>query len=94
MRCRVATNSNSCAGWAAVCRTHAAKGASKIVKKRTLPITSIRPVDLVVTELALIAFRDGQATLRETAAGVSLAQVVAATAAEPALLNNVPAMSL
>jgi acetate CoA/acetoacetate CoA-transferase beta subunit len=51
-------------------------------------------VDLVVTELALIAFRDGQATLRETAAGVSLAQVVAATAAELALLNNVPAMSL
>jgi acetate CoA/acetoacetate CoA-transferase beta subunit len=59
-----------------------------------LPITSTRPVELAVTELAVIAFRDGQATLRETAPGVSVAQVVAATAAELALPNNVPAMSL
>jgi len=38
-----------------------------------LPITSTRPVKLAVTELAVIAFRDGQATLRETAPGVSVA---------------------
>ena len=33
----------------------------------TLPITSARPLDLVVTELAVIAFPDGRATLVETA---------------------------
>ena len=35
---------------------HSAKGKSKIVKACTLPLTSARPVDLVVTEMAVIAF--------------------------------------
>jgi acetate CoA/acetoacetate CoA-transferase beta subunit len=73
---------------------HTAKGASKIVKKCTLPITSLRPVDLVVTELAVIAFPDGRASLVETAPGVSVAQVVAATAAALAIPDQVPEMAL
>ena len=77
-----------------VAMQHTAKGASKIVKKCTLPITSVRPVDLVVTELAVIAFQDGRATLRETGPGVSVAQVVAATEAELAVPNEVPEMTL
>ena len=77
-----------------VAMQHTAKGASKIVKKCTLPVTSTRPVDLVVTELAVIAFQDGRATLRETAPGVSVAQVVAATEAELAVPNEVPEMML
>ena len=36
-----------------------AKGAAKIVKKCSLPVTSIRPVDLLVTELAVISFSGG-----------------------------------
>ena len=35
-----------------VAMLHTAKGAAKIVKTCTLPITSMRVVDLVVTELA------------------------------------------
>src|ERR1700756_1643664 len=50
-----------------VAMQHTAKGTPKIVKSCTLPITSIRPVDLVVTELAVISFPDGRATLLETA---------------------------
>ena len=77
-----------------VAMQHSAKGATKIVKKCTLPITSLRPVDLVVTELAVIAFRDGRATLLETGPGVTVAQVVAATGAELAIPKDVPEMTL
>src|SRR6187399_2104082 len=62
-----------------VAMQHTAKGATKIVKKCLLPVTSLRPIDMVVTEMAVIACRDGRATLVETAPGVSAAQVVAAT---------------
>src|SRR5215468_12113025 len=73
-----------------VAMQHTAKGKPKIVKKCTLPVTSTRPVDLVVTDLAVIAFHDGRATLLETSPGVSIAQVVAATEAELSIPNQVP----
>ncbi|WP_046865977.1 3-oxoacid CoA-transferase subunit B [Microvirga massiliensis] len=65
-----------------VAMQHSAKGRSKIVRECSLPLTSDRPVDLVVTELAVIAFLDGQATLLETADGITIEQVLAATEAE------------
>ena len=77
-----------------VAMQHTAKGATKIVKKCRLPVTSLRPIDMVVTEMAVIAFRDGRATLVETAPGVSAAQVVAATDAELAVPGQVPVMAL
>ena len=40
-----------------VAMQHAAKGKSKIVQKCALPLTSSRPVDLVVTDMAVISFR-------------------------------------
>jgi acetate CoA/acetoacetate CoA-transferase beta subunit len=61
---------------------HSTKGKSKIVRKCDLPLTSIRPVDLLVTELAVIAFPSGQATLVETAPGVTVADILAATEAD------------
>jgi acetate CoA/acetoacetate CoA-transferase beta subunit len=77
-----------------VAMTHTAKGVPKIVKKCTLPLTSLRPVDLVVTELAVIAFPDGRATLLETGPGISPKEVVAATEAELVIPNNVSEMTL
>jgi acetate CoA/acetoacetate CoA-transferase beta subunit len=73
---------------------HSARGQSKIVKQCTLPLTSVRPVDLVVTELAVIGFPDGRATLLETAPGVSVQDVVAATEATLVIPVTIPTMSL
>ena len=79
---------------AIVAMQHAAKGKPKIVKQCSLPLTSIRPVDLVVTELAVIAFPEGRATLVETGPGVSAAEVVAATEAELVVPSDVREMRL
>ncbi len=77
-----------------VAMQHSAKGKPKIVKRLSLPLTSARPVDLVVTELAVIAFPEGRATLLETAPGVTVEQVLAATEAELAVAENVPQMAV
>jgi acetate CoA/acetoacetate CoA-transferase beta subunit len=77
-----------------VAMQHSARGKSKIVRKCDLPLTSIRPVDLVVTELAVIAFPNRVATLRETAPGVSVEQVIAATDAELVVPPDVSEMPL
>ncbi len=77
-----------------VAMQHSAKGKPKIVKRLSLPLTSARGVDLLVTELAVIAFPEGRATLLETAPGVTVEQVLAATEAELAVADNVPPMPL
>jgi len=77
-----------------VAMQHLAKGSSKIVKSCTLPITSTRTVDLVVTDLAVIGFPNGRATLLETAPGVSTNQVVEVTEAPLVIPAGVPEMSL
>jgi len=77
-----------------VAMQHTAKGKPKVVDKCTLPLTSIRPVDLVVSELAVIGFPDGKATLLERAPGVSVEQIVAGTEAKLALPDQVPEMRL
>ena len=77
-----------------VAMQHAAKGKSKIVKKCNLPLTSVRAVDLVVTDMAVIGFPDGRATLMETAPGVSVADVIANTEAELVVPSKVPEMAI
>jgi len=73
---------------------HTAKGKSKIVPRCRLPLTSVRAVDLVVTELAVIAFPDGRATLLEVAPGVAVADVLAATGAPLIVRDDVHPMPL
>jgi acetate CoA/acetoacetate CoA-transferase beta subunit len=73
---------------------HTAKGKPKILDKCTLPLTAARPVDLVVTELAVIGFAEGRATLLETAPGVTIDQVIAATEARLVTSGKIPEMQL
>jgi acetate CoA/acetoacetate CoA-transferase beta subunit len=73
---------------------HTAKGKAKIVAKCSLPLTSTRPVDLVVTELAVIAFPKGRATLLEIAPGVTVQEVINATEAPLTIPASVPEMVL
>src|ERR1700727_3112775 len=54
-----------------VAMQHAAKGKSKIVRKCGLPLTSERPVDLVVTDRAVMGFENGRIMLWETPPGAS-----------------------
>ena len=73
---------------------HAARGESKIVPRCTLPLTSTRRVDLVVTDLAVIEPTEAGLVLRERAPGVSLDAVLAATEAALIVPDVVPEMRL
>jgi acetate CoA/acetoacetate CoA-transferase beta subunit len=59
-----------------------------------LPLTSARPVDLVVTEMGVMGFVGGRITLLETAPGVSIAEVLAVTEADLRIPDQVPTMKI
>jgi acetate CoA/acetoacetate CoA-transferase beta subunit len=77
-----------------VAMQHTAKGKSKIVKKCSLPLTSERAVNMVVTELAVIEFPEGRAVLTETAPGISVAQVLESTEADLCVSPSLKQMSV
>jgi acetate CoA/acetoacetate CoA-transferase beta subunit len=77
-----------------VAMQHTAKGKPKILHQCSWALTSSRPVDLVVTELAVIGFPGGRATLLETAPGVTVSDVLAHTEATLIQPATVPTMAL
>ncbi|OAA28366.1 acetate CoA-transferase [Kosmotoga arenicorallina S304] len=77
-----------------VSMTHTAKGNPKIVKKCSLPLTSIRPVDLIVTDLAVIEPTEEGLVLKEVAPGVSVEEVLKQTEAKLIIPDTVPEMKL
>jgi acetate CoA/acetoacetate CoA-transferase beta subunit len=77
-----------------VAMLHTAKGVSKIVPSCTLPLTSQRPVSLIVTELAVLEPSDQGLILRERAPGVSVDQVLSNTQAKLCVPAMVPEMQI
>jgi acetate CoA/acetoacetate CoA-transferase beta subunit len=77
-----------------VAMQHSAKGQSKIVARCTLPLTALRRVDLVVTDLAVIEPTATGLILRERAPGVSVDDIRAATEAALVIPVDVPEMIL
>ena len=77
-----------------VAMNHTQKGKPKIVDELTLPATSMRPVTLIVTELAVIEPGDEGLVLRETAPDVSVEAVCEATGARLIIPDSVPTMNL
>ncbi len=73
---------------------HTAKGKSKIVVACDLPLTSIRPVTLIFTEMAVIKPTADGLVLLERAPGTSVDAIVAATDAPLTAATVVPEMDL
>ena len=77
-----------------VAMVHTAKGKPKILKQCTLPLTSVRRVNLVVTDLAVIEPTEEGLVLKEMAPGVTVDQVIEATEAKLILPPEIPEMKL
>jgi acetate CoA/acetoacetate CoA-transferase beta subunit len=77
-----------------VAMQHSAKGKSKILKRCTLPLTSVRRVSLIVTELAVLEPTDAGLVLKEVAPGVTIEQVIAASEATLIIPEKVGVMPI
>ena len=76
-----------------VAMQHVSKdGASKILPKCTLPLTGVRVVKKIVSELAVIEVTPEGLVLRERAPGVSTEEIRKATAAALHIPSSVPEM--
>lgn len=70
------------------------EGESKILKECTLPLTGVKCVKKVVTELAVLEIKEGKFHLLERAPGVSVEEIVAKTEGELVVPEFVPEMKI
>jgi 3-oxoacid CoA-transferase subunit B len=77
-----------------VLMTHASKsGKSKLLKECVLPLTGLKCVDRIITNLALFDVSDTGLILRELAPGVTLEEVTAATEASFTVADDLKEMT-
>ena len=67
---------------------------SKILKKCTLPLTGVGCVKKVVTELAVLEITPKGFRLLERAPGVSVEEIIKATAAKLIIDSEIPEMAI
>jgi len=65
------------------------KGNSKLLPECTLPLSAANAVDMVITELAVFEIRDGKFLLTEYAPGVTVEEILAKTAGEVVVSENI-----
>ncbi|GAC1396757.1 MAG: 3-oxoacid CoA-transferase subunit B [Sediminibacterium sp.] len=68
------------------------KGESKLLPQCSLPLTGIRCIKKIVTELAVIDITDQGFVLLERAPGVSVAEIMAKTAGRLVVTGEIPEM--
>jgi 3-oxoacid CoA-transferase subunit B len=76
-----------------VTMTHADKrGNSKLLESCTLPLTGVDCINKVVTDLAVLAIKDGAFHLLERAPGVSVEEIIEKTSGKLVVPDTVPEM--
>jgi len=77
-----------------VAMQHTNKGVSKILKKCTLPLTGVKCVKKVVTDLAVLDVTDNGFKLIERAPGVSVEEIINSTEGKLIVEGEIPEMKL
>ena len=70
------------------------KGESKLLSQCTLPITGLKCVKKIVTNLAVMEISNNQFLLKERAPGVSIKEIINATEGKVVVPDHVPEMIL
>ncbi|NTW38719.1 MAG: 3-oxoacid CoA-transferase subunit B [Cellulomonadaceae bacterium] len=75
-----------------VAMEHTQRGAPKILRECTLPLTALACVTMIVTEMGVMVFRDGLLVLEEINPVFTVDEVLAATQAELVVSDHLVAM--
>lgn len=73
---------------------HTAKGNPKILKKCTLPLTAVKEVDMIVTDMGVIEVTPEGLLLTELAPETTVEEVINATEAELKISENLKVMDV
>ena len=75
-----------------VAMNHTAKGNHKILKECKLPLTAVKCVDLIITEMGVIEVTEKGLVLREISPEVTIEEIKAATGAELIITDDLKLM--
>jgi 3-oxoacid CoA-transferase subunit B len=73
---------------------HVAKGERKVLKRCTLPLTAVKAVHRIITDLCVIDVCDGGLVLRELAPGVTKDEVQAQTEPQLRIADSLTTMDV